>query len=149
MENNAVFQALTNIPTGIVIFWIISIAAIIFGLVILGKKLYNLIEKYRKKRNDVESKELDFEDLKQNKEAVSESINCIASAVQQILADRLNQRIRHYYSINYIPADEFENFQDQFLAYQNVATTDKSMELRYNKCVADLPIKTKEMSQNK
>ena len=141
MGNNVLVQAVEDVPFGTVVAWIAGAVAIVMALFLIGKKVYAAIEKYRKKRNAVEDKETDFEKLKKNDVEMQRDINAITAAVQQLLADRLNQRIRYYYKIGYIPQDEMENFQHQYTAYKGVDGNGE-MELRFHKCLEDLHIQT-------
>lgn len=136
-------ESVSQLPVGTVIAWIAGIVAIVVALTLLGVKLYRLIEKYRKGRNAIDKKITEFEQLRQNDEHMQQSIDALAEAMQQMLADRLNQRIRYYYSIGYIPENEFKNFQHQYVAYKDVGGNGE-MELRFNKCLDDLHVKSTE-----
>ena len=139
MSSNVLVQAVEDVPFGVVIAWIAGAVAIVMALFAIGKKVYALLEKYRKKRNDIDEKEIDFDKLKKSEEEMHHEINAITAAVQQLLADRLNQRIRYYYKIGYIPHDELENFQHQYTAYKGVDGNGE-MELRFHKCLEDLHV---------
>ena len=139
MQNNILVQAIEDVPFGVVMAWIAGIVILAVSFILIIIKVYKLLEKYRKKRNAVDDTMSDFERLKQNDEKMEKSINAIVVAVRQILADRLDQRIKHYYALGFIPADEFENFQHQFTAYEGVGGNGEVKE-RYSKCIHDLPV---------
>ena len=136
-------DAVSGVPFGIVLAWIAGFVAIAVGLTLLGVKVYKLIETYRKGRNAIDKKMSEFEQLRQNDEHMQHSIDALSEAMQQMLADRLNQRIRYYYSVGYIPENEFKNFQHQYVAYKDVGGNGE-MELRFRKCLDDLHVKSKE-----
>ena len=140
MSSNVLVKAVEEVPFGVVVAWIAGAVALVMALFVLGKKVYQLIEKYRKKRNDIDEKETGFEKLKRNEETMQHDISAIAEAVQQLLADRLNQRIREYYQLGYIPHDELKNFQHQYTAYKGVGGNGE-MELRFHKCLEDLHVR--------
>jgi len=146
MGSNALVQAAGNMSVGELIGYVAIAVSVVMALFSAGKLVFKLLEKYRKKRNAVDDTMTDFEKLKKNDETMEKSINSIVVAVRQILADRLNQRIKTYYSIGYIPEDEFENFQHQYTAYKEVGGNGE-MELRYGKCVHDLPVQAKTNDQ--
>lgn len=142
MEGNVVIESVSQLPVGTVIAWIAGIVAIVVALTLLGVKVYKLIEKYRKGRNAIDDKMSAFERLKHNDEQMQKSIDALTEAMQQMLADRLNQRIREYYALKYIPEQEFENFQHLYIAYKDV-NGNGEMEMRFHKCIDDLHVKAK------
>lgn len=142
MGSNALVQAAGGMSVGELISYVAIAVSVVMALFSAGKIAFKLLEKYRKKRNAVDDTMSDFERLKQNDEKMEKSINAIVVAVRQILADRLDQRIKHYYALGFIPADEFENFQHQFTAYEGVGGNGEVKE-RYSKCIHDLPVQAK------
>lgn len=146
MENNVLTQAIGSMTVGTLWAYIAGAVVIGLGLFAVGKKVIKILEKYRKKRNQIEDAESDFEKLKKDVLEIERSLNTILAAERQILADRLNQRIRYYYSIGYIPTDEFENFQHQYTAYEGVGGNGEMKE-RYTKCINDLPVKANEVKK--
>ena len=146
MENNVLTQAIGSMTVGTLWAYIAGAVVIGLGLFAVGKKVIKILEKYRKKRNQIEDAESDFEKLKKDVLEIERSLNTILTAERQILADRLNQRIRYYYSIGYIPTDEFENFQHQYTAYEGVGGNGEMKE-RYTKCINDLPVKANEVKK--
>ena len=147
MENNVLAQAIGNMTVGTLWAYIAGAVVIGLGIFAAGKKVLGILEKYRKKRNQIEDAESDFEKLKKDVVSIEASLNAIMASQRQILADRLNQRIKHYYALGFIPTDEFENFQHQISAYEGVGGNGEMKE-RYTKCVHDLPVKANVKSFN-
>lgn len=147
MNNNAVVDAVSNVPFGVVLAYVAGGIAILVAVIFLGIRIYKVIEKYRHVRNKVDAKDADFEKLKQNDVEMKKSMHAITAAVQQLLADRLNQRIRYYYKIGYIPQDELENFQRQYGAYREVEGNGE-MEIRFHKCLDDLHVQVVSKKNN-
>lgn len=140
-------ETVSQVPFGEVVLWVGSIIAIIVALAVASVKVYKFIEKYRKARNTVDERNLEFEHLKETIEALRKSneeqfklIHALTEGMQQVLSGQLNSSINRYYDMDCIPIEELSLFQKTFSAYEGV-NGNGEMKERYNKILEDLPVK--------
>lgn len=138
--DNVVLEEIGRLEVSVVIAWIVGIIGIIVIIGFVGLKIYRWMEKYRKGRNHIEEQQQVFAQLQKSDEEQKEQLKCIAFALQKILADRINQQVKNYYEIGYIPYDEFSTFQSNFHAYESVGGNGEMKE-KYEKCITDLDCK--------
>ena len=127
---------LSKVPTSTTITFIMGIITIIVGVNALVIKGFAYFEKWHKKKNEEERKE----ELVNSIAELKTSIDILGNGVKMILADKLNQRCRHYTEIEYIPEDEWEEFNKEHEAYKDLKGN-STIDAKFNKVVNSFPIK--------
>lgn len=77
-------------------------------------KLFNWLEKWRQKKNNEEKQQKMINSI----DDIQNHINLICIGMRLILADNLNRKCKTYLRLNYIPADEFDEFVSEFQTYK-------------------------------
>lgn len=68
-----------------------------------------------------------------------DQIHALLAAQRESLADRINQKYKHYISIKGIPEDEVEEFTNLHIAYKGVGGN-HSGDAKYDYCMKQLPM---------
>lgn len=114
MEN--ILKLMSYLPSNEIIkifMCIISILAI-FNAIIF--KIFQILEKWRKKRNKQEEVTKIVEGISE----IKNDLNIIAEGLKTVLANNLNQRCKEYIKLEYIPEDEFDEFMKEHAAYNKL-----------------------------
>lgn len=112
---------------------IISLLVLINAAII---KLFNWLEKWRKKRNDEEKEK----EMINNICDIQKHINLICNSMRSILADILNRKCKHYWQIDCIPSDEVDEFISEQQIFKLIAP-DSSVNIKVQKVIESLKVK--------
>lgn len=120
MNNEVVNESLKHISSYELIMWIIFVIAIISLIVGVTIKLYKIVEKYRKIRNNVETKDEKIESLEKTVSDIKIWTKAQSVALKVILANELDRKYRYYLELQYIPDKEFDEYVDMHDAYNGL-----------------------------
>lgn len=129
-------KLLSNVPTSVALQFLMGLTAVIVSINAVVIKLFNSLEKWRKKKNEEEERAALIASITELKEG----LEFLSNGVKMILADKLNQRCHHYTEIKYIPEDEWEEFYKEHEAYNDLKGN-STIDAKFNKVVSTLPIK--------
>ena len=131
-----IMSLLSKVPTSTAIAFTMGIITIIVGVNALVVKAFAYFEKWHKERTEEERKE----ELINSIAELKVSLDNLGNGVKMLLADKLNERCRHYTSIEYIPEEEWEEFNKEHEAYKDLKGN-SMIDAKFNKVVNSFPIK--------
>lgn len=71
---------------------------------------------------------------------IDDNLTKIADATRESLAQKINDKYHKYFSLEYIPEDEYDEFITLHDAYKGVGGNHSGDE-KYNRCMSNLPVK--------
>ena len=136
---NELIKLLDFVPieNSVRIFIEFLIILIIINSIIL--KLFNLLEHWRKKRNQEEDEKELILDIREIKDNIDLACDCL----KVVLADNLNRKCKYYWNMGYIPEDEFDEFVKEHEAYSKLHGN-STIDIKFDKIIETLKIKTPE-----
>lgn len=82
-------------------------------------------------------------ELTKSAEQRTEQINALMVACKELLASDLNEKYKRYIALEYIPEDEFDEFNNEYVAYRG-CKGNSTIEKKYNYCIDHIPVKAVE-----
>jgi hypothetical protein len=145
MEN---IEIILDNPIQIIITLLVFILSLLF-LVELYMRFRKLLPFKTKREHMQEEHEAMLLQHNEDLKYIKSSLELLAAANREALADRINQKYKIYFRLGYIPEDEYEEFVHLHDAYKGVGGNHTG-DLKFDKCIKRLPIKADPIdSENK
>lgn len=104
------------------------------------KALHDEMTKFTNNRVDDRKQSLEIQkELKDSISARDEQINSLIAANKEMLAEKINEKYKHYISIGGIPEDEYDEFVGMHNAYNGVGGNSHG-DAKFKYCMEHLPV---------